>query len=497
MITRRSILVVLLFLSSWVALDIASAAGNPPDIVGPWYGTWELTEDPAWTGNCAISFWVDEEAELWAVVYAPEMGLFDEWLPAAIEEGPDGWVVTIDLTIGGITYLEIWGELDGNTLSGCFYGFFSDPPTYVDGFWQAEKYTDDPVLPGDAPGPPCNNLPPLFCTGDAASCSALLRFEPPEGVGYIDCPLFPETEENQYFSYVRRDLMLLVKYATAKVACKTFEWDYGNLAPLGLGDGSEADGATPGTSFGELRHPLGTHEGGKDIDTAYYQLYAANNLLRPVGVHYDGYFEANHLVGPPYALDVWRTALYIAYLCEHPRVRVIGVDGKVGPILEDALDALVQWKWIDSDLRDSIPLEYEEEDTGMGWYYYHHHHLHISMRVVSPIVSKVELKPETLSRLGRGKYITGYIELIEGYDVRDIDLRTVALIVDGHTILRAEQGIAEVSDYNGNGVPDLTVKFDRPAAVQALVPGKAQMAITGSANGEFFQGSDVIRVVSQ
>ena len=100
----------------------------------------------------------------------------------------------------------------------------------------------------------------------------------------------------------------------------------------------------------------GTHVNGKDIDTAYYQLNTADNLGRPVGDHHVGCLDVNHLVSCPYALDVWRTALYIAYISEHPRVRAIGVDGQIGLALEDALDDLVDMGWIDADLRESIPL---------------------------------------------------------------------------------------------------------------------------------------------
>jgi hypothetical protein len=145
---------------------------------------------------------------------------------------------------------------------------------------------------------------------------------------------------------------------------------------------SEEDGSTPGTNIGDLRHPPGTHEHGNDIDTAYYQLFSPDNLVRPVGDSYIGTENQNHLVGDPYALDVWRTALFIAYLSEHPHLRVIGVDGQIGLILEPALNQLVTLGWIDQDLLDSIPLAYEVTNQGHGWFFHHHHHMHISMRFI-------------------------------------------------------------------------------------------------------------------
>ena len=110
---------------------------------------------------------------------------------------------------------------------------------------------------------------------------------------------------------------------------------------MGLNDMSEEDGSTPGINHPPLRHPIGTHESGLDIDTSYYQLFTDDNLGRPVCVHYDGVSNAGHCVEAPYGLDKWRQALYIAYVAEHPRVRVIGVDGQVGLVMENALDDLV------------------------------------------------------------------------------------------------------------------------------------------------------------
>jgi hypothetical protein len=498
MIVTRSLFLLMLLLPGGILVETSSTAAASPEIAGQWYGTWEIPEFPTWTSNFSIYFQEHPNFGLLARIYAPEFGLFDQWLPATLEEDPTGTLLTIKLTIGGNTVLEIVGVLDGQTFSGSFFALLTQEPFFIVGDWQAMKQTAVPA-PGEGPGPPCTDLPPIYCLGDAADCSELVQFLPTEGLGYLDYPMLPETDDHRYFSFLRNDLMLLVKYATAKVACKTADWDYGNNAPLGLGDMSEAGGAIPGTSFGVLRHPLGTHENGSDIDTAYYQPYATDNLLRPVGVHYNGFFEANRLVEQPYALDVWRTALYIAYLSEHPHVRVIGVDGKIGPILEDAFDELVELGWIDSDLRDSIPLAYEVEDTGLGWYFNHHHHLHISMNPVYDLASNTELNPRTLNPKSQGRHVAAFVELDEDLEVdaSDIDVGSVALILNGHTILYAQPDSWKVSDRDDNGIEDLEVKFDRRAIANSLEAGIHQIAICGSVNGVFFQKSETIRVLSE
>ena len=137
-----------------------------------------------------------------------------------------------------------------------------------------------------------------------------------------------ETAANQYRSFARRDLMMLVKWVTAFVACNA-KPGTGNGAVLGLGDMSEASGAIPGTSRGSPGHPAGTHTNGFDMDIAYYQLRGTDNYLRPICPYMQNGQDAYHCVAAPDNLDVARTALALGAFFESSRVRVIGVDGQV------------------------------------------------------------------------------------------------------------------------------------------------------------------------
>jgi hypothetical protein len=218
----------------------------------------------------------------------------------------------------------------------------------------------------------CSELPPMECIGDQDYCSEIIPFEPVEGPGYINTPENGETWENQYRSYLRRDLKILVQYAAAGVACETSNWNYRELEPITLLDMSESDGAIPGTSVGDPGHPLGTHVDGTDIDISYFQVekpalfpWLEGNSPRAVCKHTIFGVDAYHCTQSPQLLDPWRTALFIAYLSQHPQTRVIGVDGQIGLVLETALDQLVQAGWIDSGLRDQIPLAYELEYEGI------------------------------------------------------------------------------------------------------------------------------------
>jgi hypothetical protein len=234
-----------------------------------------------------------------------------------------------------------------------------------------------PAPPGPGPGPACA-LPPLLC-GDDAPCGEIVLFTPPKGAGYEDIPLDDETEANQYASYLRRDVMMVVQYAAAKVACKAAAWP-GNTAPLALGDMSERDGAIPGTANGFPGHPRGTHVNGHDIDVAYYQRGRSENRLRPICNHIIGHVNHQRCIGPPDWLDPWRTALFIGALFEHPRVRVVGVDGEAGPVLKDAIERLCRDGWIPRSACRRVRLGYEMDDLGRGWYRYHYSHMHVSFQ---------------------------------------------------------------------------------------------------------------------
>lgn len=100
------------------------------------------------------------------------------------------------------------------------------------------------------------------------------------------------------------------------------------------------------------------------------------------------------------------------------------------------------------------------------------------------------MQPDVLNLRSRGKWITAYVELAEGYDIGDIDVSTI-LIDDS---VPAERGKAE-----GNA---LIVKFDRQAVIEyirdvlGITNGEVTLTITGKlSDGTPFEGSDSIRVV--
>jgi len=450
-------------------------ASSDQGFTGQWYG--EGYDSTVGGSFLDVQF---DQAGGYAVFHIPGIGLDHQFLPATYEGGE------VKVAIPGMD-TTLTGAIDGDFISGSIlytgFGF----PLEV-GYWQLFRALEVPPEPGSGPGPMCDVTMPLYCAGDADHCAEIVLFEPGSGPGYSR--YFPD-----FRSHLRRDVMMLTKYATAKTECQTADWPYWRFESLGLGDMSEADGSIPGTSLGTPFHPPGTHEYGADIDIAYYQLYSNDNLLRAVCSSFEGYLlDAYHCVDPPHGLDPWRTALFISNLTEHPLLRVVYVDWMVGPILDDALDDMVSLGWIDAEHRANIPLGYYAEGDEEQEYLFHHHHMHVSMNHLYDIVTMVEITPDTLNRKSQGQFVTAHIELLAGLDASDIDLSTVVLIVDGHSMVPALEGHAEISDHNANGIPDLTVKFERKPVIETIGNGTAEVAVVGSVYGYFFQGSDMLKV---
>ncbi len=213
----------------------------------------------------------------------------------------------------------------------------------------------------------CASLPARDCTAGTAACSKLVPFAPTQGPGYV-------VTHGQSFSYAREDVVMLVKYAAASVAC-LLPGSY----PIATGDMSMSDGSTP-KSGGQLRHPQGTHDGGRDIDLAYFQTGQPNNYLRPVCEHTLNGQDQYHCVAPPTILDLSRSTLFIGKLLESERVRVIGVDGQIGPLLVAEAQKLKAQGLLTASVVQAFAskLAYETTNSGKGWFQFHHHHLHLS-----------------------------------------------------------------------------------------------------------------------
>lgn len=116
---------------------------------------------------------------------------------------------------------------------------------------------------------------------------------------------------------------------------------------------------------------------------------------------------------------------------------------------------------------------------------------------VTKLMATIDIDPDTLNLKSQGKWITCYIELpIESsltYNVRDIDIGSILLNEE----IPAETWPTNIGDYDGDGVEDLMVKFDRADVGAILEPGdNVEISITGRVNGVPFEGKDYIRVIA-
>lgn len=125
------------------------------------------------------------------------------------------------------------------------------------------------------------------------------------------------------------------------------------------------------------------------------------------------------------------------------------------------------------------------------------------------IEATITLEPATLSLASNGRWVTAYIELPEGYDVRSIDGSTVKLgDIAAHT---GDEGWAtdeandgNIMDHDGDDILERMVKFERAAVQEAIAESsEATVTVTGGMAGNMemagvqFEGAATIQVVDK
>jgi len=119
------------------------------------------------------------------------------------------------------------------------------------------------------------------------------------------------------------------------------------------------------------------------------------------------------------------------------------------------------------------------------------------------LTATVDIHPEALNLGSRGKWITAYIELPEGYDITNINVSTIML----NDTVPAELRPVTIGDYDDDGIPDLMVKFERAEVISYIIANinvtklfeerlmTISLTITGYLNdGIQFKGDDAVRI---
>jgi hypothetical protein len=105
---------------------------------------------------------------------------------------------------------------------------------------------------------------------------------------------------------------------------------------------------------------------------------------------------------------------------------------------------------------------------------------------------RLTLDPRTLNSRSGGPWLTAFIEPV-GFTASDIVASSLRLA----TTLTPDPKFAKIVDHDGNGIPELAVRFSRQA-LAALVPvGESSVELTGTLiSGETLSGNAQVRVLS-
>lgn len=125
-----------------------------------------------------------------------------------------------------------------------------------------------------------------------------------------------------------------------------------------------------------------------------------------------------------------------------------------------------------------------------------------TVSVITELISAtIDIHPDTLNLNSKGKFITSYIELPEGYYVEDIDIDSVTLTKMNDVLLDPPLytvGSSRIGDYDEDGNTDLMMQFDRQELIPVLEVGDVVITVTGELlDGPMFQGTDTIRVIDR
>jgi len=156
------------------------------------------------------------------------------------------------------------------------------------------------------------------------------------------------------------------------------------------------------------------------------------------------------------------------------------------------------YKWRTIDYYPHFPTWLAGGAAGIGYYL-------ISAPMPPPELSAtIDVNPATLNLRSKGKWITAYIELPEGYDVNDVNVSTILL----NGTVPAEIHPTDIGDEDSDGILDLMVKFDRSEVISYILANvnltklfeerfmNITLTITGCLNDDVpFQGSDTVKII--
>ena len=173
------------------------------------------------------------------------------------------------------------------------------------------------------------------------------------------------------YKWGRRELIMLVRDGL-----RALREQYPDTAVVSLADTCQQDGVTPGYDIGKPRHCFTCHDQGGNIDIAYFTTDGSNKvqtICGPDGANVDkskqqcaAAAKAGHIV------DLDRQTWFIARLFDSGRVRAIGIDPVVGPLVQARAKEMRKAGQISAAGNAGI-------QTKFGLWATHHDHIHVSL----------------------------------------------------------------------------------------------------------------------
>lgn len=117
------------------------------------------------------------------------------------------------------------------------------------------------------------------------------------------------------------------------------------------------------------------------------------------------------------------------------------------------------------------------------------------------IEAEIDIDPDVLNPRSKGKWITAYVELPEGFDAREINASSVLLNGVVPPVLNEKYGFASdesgyITDHDNDGIEERMLKFSRSQVISILEAGDAKIVLSGRMkDGRDFQGEDEIKVL--
>jgi hypothetical protein len=263
---------------------------------------------------------------------------------------------------------EGFGFYTGSTSGGTYYVKVTGATTGVTG-----SYTLTTTSTPWTDGASCTGAGYSMteCTSGTLGHQTLIANPFPDAAdAYAGSEYVHDTMSN--YRYLRRETLMLIRYAAHEVEAR-----FPGTNPIGFIDQCQRDAITPGYDVGDPRHPESTHDQGGNIDIAYYQT-GDDNHGRVICDAEEGSEDGSYCLASAsttHIVDLQRQVYFMAMLTRSPRVRVIGVDRVIAPLLEAQAHTMQSAGIITVTEMNAV---IDSMAYGDGWPF-HHHHIHLSL----------------------------------------------------------------------------------------------------------------------